>query len=56
MGLLTALRGTFARVGRATVFNVTGAPLQSLPLVLLAQPWLLFHDLDAVPEVQLAIR
>ncbi|WP_329551100.1 sensor histidine kinase [Streptomyces sp. NBC_00696] len=54
MGLLTALRGTFARVGRATVFNVTGAPLQLLPLALLAQPWLLFHDLDAVPEIQLA--
>ncbi|MFJ2157511.1 histidine kinase [Streptomyces sp. NPDC087856] len=55
MGLLTALRGTFARVGRATVFNVTGAPLQLLPLALLAQPWLLFHDLDAVPEIQLAV-
>ncbi|MFE2884050.1 histidine kinase [Streptomyces sp. NPDC059272] len=55
MGLLTALRGRFARVGRATVFNVTGAPLQVLPLLLLAQPWLLFHDLDAVPEIQLAV-
>lgn len=55
MGLLTALRGTFARVGRATVFNVTGAPLQLLPLALLAQPWLLFRDLDAVPEIQLAV-
>ena len=42
MGQLTALRGVFVRVGRATVFNVAGVLLQLLPLLLLAEPWLVF--------------
>ncbi|MFJ9246688.1 histidine kinase [Streptomyces sp. NPDC101776] len=42
MAHLAALRGPFAHLGRATVFNVTGVLLQVLPLLLLAEPWLFF--------------
>ncbi|MFI6463455.1 sensor histidine kinase [Streptomyces sp. NPDC050538] len=55
MGLLTALRGAFARVGRATVFNLAGAPLQLLPLVLMTEPWLFIRDPNGVLEIQLAV-
>lgn len=52
---LTALRGPLAGVGRETVFNATGVLLQFIPLLLLAEPWLFFPDLAAVPEIQLAV-
>ena len=55
MGLLTALRGAFARVGRATVFNLAGVPLQLLPLVLMTEPWLFIRDPNGVLEIQLAV-
>ncbi|MEV6483408.1 sensor histidine kinase [Streptomyces sp. NPDC051576] len=55
MPLLTALRGVFARVGRAMLFNFVGLPLQLIPLLLLAEPWLFFPDTSAVPEIQLAV-
>jgi signal transduction histidine kinase len=55
MPLLTALRGAFARVGRATVFNLAGVPLQLLPLVLMTEPWLFLRDPNGVLEIQLAV-
>lgn len=55
MGLLTALRGAFARVGRATVFNLAGVPLQLLPLVLMTEPWLFIRDPNGLLEIQLAV-
>lgn len=55
MGLLTALRGALARVGRATVFNLAGVPLQLLPLVLMTEPWLFIRDPHGLLEIQLGV-